>query len=77
MPEGGEGLFDLAVVELARSHAPGAIETLAETMTNPEAPPAARIAAANATVATRYPSFALASTRSRDSGAMWTGPLNG
>jgi len=41
MPEGGEVLFDLAVVELARSHAPGAIETLAEIMSNQEAPPAA------------------------------------
>jgi len=48
MPEGGEVLFDLAVVELARSHAPGAIETLAEIMSNQEAPPAARVAAANA-----------------------------
>jgi hypothetical protein len=30
-----------------------------------------------ASVATRYPSFAPASTRSSDSGDMWTGPLNG
>ena len=36
------------VVELARSHVPEAIETLALIMANPEAPPAARVAAANA-----------------------------
>jgi hypothetical protein len=36
------------VVDLARSHGPEAIETLAEIMTNPESPPAARVAGANA-----------------------------
>jgi hypothetical protein len=35
------------VIELARSHAPEAIETLALIMANPQAPPAARVAAAN------------------------------
>jgi|SRR5271165_1995094 len=33
------------IVELARSYAPEAIETLALIMANPEAPPAARVAA--------------------------------
>jgi hypothetical protein len=36
------------VVELAHSHAPRAIDTLAEIMSNQEAPPAARVVAANA-----------------------------
>jgi hypothetical protein len=34
--------------ELARHHAPGALETLVEIMVSPKAAPAARIAAANA-----------------------------
>ena len=36
------------IIELARSHGHHAIETLAKIMTNPKAPPAARVAAANA-----------------------------
>jgi hypothetical protein len=36
------------VVELARSHSPDAIKTLASVMQDEEAPPAARVAAANA-----------------------------
>ncbi len=36
------------VIELARSHGPGAIKTLAKIMNNRKAPPAARVGAANA-----------------------------
>jgi hypothetical protein len=36
------------IIDLARSHAPEAIETLAQIITNLETPPAARVAAANA-----------------------------
>jgi hypothetical protein len=36
------------VIELARSHSPAAVATLAKIMRNEEAPPAARVGAANA-----------------------------
>jgi hypothetical protein len=42
------------VIDLARSHSPAAVETLASIMRNEEAPPAARIAAANAILDRAY-----------------------
>ena len=42
------------VIELARAHAPDAVETLAEIMKDTEAPPAARAAAANSLLDRAY-----------------------